>query len=142
MIPGINDFITDKERNDQGKKISVRRSRGSKGAEEIAKASRRALTFLETGRIRVLDERDESFVFNMCAVSRIDVEMWQRRSDADVVLAAAKAEAEELSKTPWTPLIHVETGLNEEVEMQRAERIREDVQKAAELSKALLQKAG
>jgi hypothetical protein len=112
MIPGINDFITDKERNDQGKKISVRRSRGSKGAEEIAKASRRALTFLETGRIRVLDERDEPFVFKMCAVSRIDVEMWQRRSDADVVLAAAKAEAEELSKTPWTPLIHVETRLN------------------------------
>ena len=131
--------MNDKEKDVNGQKKSVKKSRGLRGSQEIAKACRHALQSCESGRIREL-ENGRSFVFDACAISRRDRAFWEENSDADTVLRQAQDRARELSSAPWTPLIPVETGLSDEVEAHRIADIEEAKRRATDLSRVLLQK--
>jgi hypothetical protein len=135
--------MNDNERNEEGSTVKVKRSRGIRGAQEIAKACKQALQSHATGRFSDLDEEmTQPFVFDRCAISRNDKEFFQMNSDSRLVLERAQARARELSSDPWTPLIHVETELSTEIEAERIVAIEKAVSRATELSKVMMQKKG
>jgi hypothetical protein len=142
IIPGLNDLMRDNEKNEQGEKTTVKRSRGLRGAKQIAKACRYALQCCESGRFGDMEEGcSMPFVFDRCAISRSDKEFWGENSDPVAVLSRAQQRARELSCAPWTPLMQIDTHLSREIEARRIADIEAPKKKATDLSRALLQKA-
>jgi hypothetical protein len=116
--------MSDNDKDAEGKRVKVKRSRGIRGASEIAAACRHALNCLETGRIRELEEEHtQPYVFDRCAISSMDKEYYEGLIDSKVVLERAQMRARDLSAIQWTPLIQVETTLTDQAQAERIESI-------------------
>ena len=168
IIPGVNDLMYDEVHNDilptddtapgnadngsqalssnngkerKKKTTRVRRSRGRRGAQEIVKAVKSALSKIAS-LWRVVDKATYSQeCFKSACVLPRDVEYLQNRDSFEKVMALAQEKAREASTIRWTPLIPV-ADIDPSFEQRRVEYIATCCTRAKELGKAFCQRRG
>ena len=155
IIPGINDIMVDEvgdveadigteDTATKRRKHRVRRSRGLRGAEEIASAAKSAL--LNIGKqFRLKQGSDNHRYCQQCFDSPVllpaDRDYFEQRRTPAMVMELARGLAERASQDRWTPLIPVED-VDPVFEEERREYIASSCKTASALGKLILQRRG
>ena len=155
IIPGVNDIMVDEvgdieadlgteDTATKRRKHRVRRSRGLRGAEEIASAAKSAL--LNIGKqFRIKQGSDNHRYCQQCFKSAVllpaDQDYFERRKTAALVIELARGLAERAAHGSWTPLIPVEE-VDPAFEQERREYITTSCKTSSTLGKLILQRRG